>query len=575
MKSKKLLITFLVGITVFSIINTVSAFDTGQWQYFQIYSENAIEQVNQAPISDNGYIWNYLSMTQNHSKYNQPYEIQLYQPVTSKIVCMQYRLTPDFRLFIDKSNVTSIHLHNWAYWLYSGSYPQTIFGFTSFYINGTVEIRSKLLDGDELTVWKGWQLCDTYSQYQNFFTNDSVVSVTCFIYLTTGLTTAPTSQTFRIEWYIRASTNSTIIHHANEGRPAAWASAGWDYVASYFPILSSNNSFASNLQSNYANETNYVGNFPFVVSDFRCISCTAAYSTGYRVPFYISDPYENNIVKYDSSVYWPLWTWNITNVAVNNLIVGGLGDVAFNFTYSYNLIGMQAISTKFYYQNNGIGGNWGLFEWIRYTINAIWVGIQFIIAYLPMLFISYVLLAIVYGFAVFAWNYLIYWIFWAFMWVIWSIVSFFTTIYNYVLLPFGLWFVNTAFPWLMNSLLPLIIAVIITVFSFILALIVYLFTFGTGDFPTIFANINNMANIIAGQFTGMITDFFTALPVILAFILEYFLIMFFAKMKAAYCQARGYLNRKEQLEQLIQALLLPYTMMKRLLEFIKSLIPGD
>ena len=247
-----------------------------------------------------------------------------------------------------------------------------------------------------------------------------------------------------------------------------------------------------------------------------------------------------------------------------------------NFTYDFQHTEGLLYNTKFYYTSMVVNptdmGDWSIvWNWLRdgiaWICNALLVALQFLlyllVAGISILF-GWLFIAIIIPFV---WNVLFFWIIYGAVYLI-----FYVWIGLMVLLDFIIDLILPLLSWIIVEALPIIIAGLIFIISWIFALLFYLISLGTGDLIQLQVIIQQFLNVIADFFISSMAFIVNYMPEILTYVLFYFILIGFCFLKITYTNARGFVNRSNQLQASLSAYMTPINLGYTLLDNIKNLI---
>lgn len=189
---------------------------------------------------------------------------------------------------------------------------------------------------------------------------------------------------------------------------------------------------------------------------------------------------------------------------------------------------------------------------------------QFILYLLLLAFNWLFLFLLMYYVVPFLWNFVIYYLVVGLLWIVWIIWLALLMLYYYVLLPLFNWFVN--------DFLPILVDILILVFSFILAIILWIISMGTADFWVLQQNISDMMYTIADFFIDSMNYFLEHIEVFFAWLFVYIVLIFLGYIKYVYVRARGYNNRAKKLKTSITIYAFPIKVVYELIKKILTLL---
>ena len=273
--------------------------------------------------------------------------------------------------------------------------------------------------------------------------------------------------------------------------------------------------------------------------------------------------------------YWIYASYSLDYWYNDTIIVGELET-------PFYTIEVKAETSYFYYKllDASGAGNWGVFggwNWLRdaliWVVNIlIFIPVQFLMYCLTVAFNFLIMFLIVGLIAVFIWNFLVKSIVWLGMIILWALWLLFMvlwaalqTLYETVLVPF--------FTWLLETGIPLIVNVLIVIWSVVLASFIWLLSLGTADYTEIFNTLVDLMTQISEYIVEIIVHFITHLPEILLYSFAYIMLVFFVYLKYMYAKARGYRKRAESLYQSYQTYLIPIHAVQKGVKGVIETIP--
>jgi len=303
---------------------------------------------------------------------------------------------------------------------------------------------------------------------------------------------------------------------------------------------------------------------------------------------------------YPSSEYWTYETFRITN------------DYTYNYDYEnwsidYNIIKTQKYEAKYFYRSKSYDDDdFGSWKWkikfsdiFSYTVdfnfmrNAVCMIINLILLFFQFVFflftasLSYIIMFIGCSIIVFIWNYPLLVLFASLVILLWYIfagliamfewlfdgleylfgwlIDLLWQFYLYVIIPFFDWFLNTGLPYLIEF-------IIIPIVAFILTLIIWILTFGSMDFATLYALIHDNLLLVSEVFIELIYEILNNIVAILGFFSLYIIMILLCFLKHIIVKARGFTNRSFALKESYEAYLYPIIMFYNLAIKIKNLL---
>lgn len=248
------------------------------------------------------------------------------------------------------------------------------------------------------------------------------------------------------------------------------------------------------------------------------------------------------------------------------------------FNFSYPLIEITYESVYYPYEvfsfiNEAITGYWGIFDGIRiginfiikffadFFVNLLIVPIQFFLYLLTMVWDTLIIGLIVSGVFVLVWNIIIYYLVVGVL----NLVNVLITFVIDLLLP--------ALQWFWDVCVPVIMDILVEVWSYVLALFLYLLSFGQADYLELQQVISDFGHMIANYLLEMIDVIITYLPSIILYSFAYIILIGFVYVKYIYCKARGYKNRSENLYESYLTYVTPIIQIKNILSGLMDTIP--
>lgn len=259
-------------------------------------------------------------------------------------------------------------------------------------------------------------------------------------------------------------------------------------------------------------------------------------------------------------------------------------DVLCNVSMDFNMIRGADNEARFYYEDQGLSrsalGDWEVefvlgvkvsFNWLRnvivYVINQILVLIQFIL-YIMIVAFNYLIMFLVMVFIVpFFWNIIIYYLLVSVLYLL------------FILCMLGLfiagniWYwMQWVFEWLLNDVLPVVVEIVVVVFAWLLALMIWLGTMCQGDFDAIYAQTYILTREVADFFVESITILVMNFGAIILYIVMYIMLTFFCLFKHIFCKSKGIVGRSQQLQESLEAYMYPILIGRDLIMNVKDLI---
>lgn len=353
--------------------------------------------------------------------------------------------------------------------------------------------------------------------------------------------------------------------------------------------------------SNFRSFQSATSNSQMLLTGCRCVylNVSSSFNWGTQNIGFLFDNIhiEQDNPEFDESTYWEYTSFLIAWSSNETIIISD------SYNYTFQLIQGDILTAKFYYNSKVIDTkglkSWTGFNWLRNglvaILNLVMYAIQFL-CYLLTIAFQYLIMAIPCLYLIpFFWNiviqYLLFslvwlgywfvyylieaiyyvWVFLQWLWnliytgLVWIwdnlilpffnwlwydvIVPFFTLLYQIILIPIFEFFVNTV--------LPALIQIVVVVFSFLLALFLWLITLCRADFGTIYDNVLAMNLTIAGAFEDLFILFVDNVIAFVEYIATYILLCGFIFIRLVYCRSRGFVNRGEQLDKAFNVYILP------------------
>lgn len=268
----------------------------------------------------------------------------------------------------------------------------------------------------------------------------------------------------------------------------------------------------------------------------------------------------------------------------------------FEISYNYNKFNIIWETRYYYYEdivkNSAEWGNWGLWNWLRdgltAIVNTLNVIIQFIL-YLLVIALNYLLWTPLCYVIWLVNNFVLFFIAVGITYVAFGIAYVFIWLWNRALIlwktiiePAIIWLwnylmqnvFNPIYEWLKNGGLKTLLELYLTVVSYILAVILYVFTFGTQDFTQLQQAIQTLLFTINNAIFEFVSIFFENFFLIIQSSATYILLVGLVYVKYLYTKARGYVTRANRLQSMINVYKLPLVLSVRLLSYIIGFIQG-
>lgn len=268
--------------------------------------------------------------------------------------------------------------------------------------------------------------------------------------------------------------------------------------------------------------------------------------------------------------YWDMWGWQ---VVTDETVVVSVGDAEHGgWTYNFDIITSEQVYTKYYYDDSVIDtlnpaelGDWSwVWNWLRDgltivinffigLLDGIMIALQFLL-YLVVLAFNYLIMGLLIGvIAPFFWNTLFYWIWYGVNWLLY---------YAWQLLLF------------IGQYLPVIIEALATVFSYVVAALLYILMLGTTDFNSILEIVENTNLALSTFMSDTLMDLIAFLPFLFEYVAFYFVLLGFAWLKYVYAKARGFPKRAEQLRVIYESYLSLVYVVKNIIVELKNILAG-
>ena len=285
---------------------------------------------------------------------------------------------------------------------------------------------------------------------------------------------------------------------------------------------------------------------------------------------------------YDETKYWSYITFQLEedfteNVSFSQEIKIGNELKLFKFAYNFTHTKAVIFNAKYNYYDEVIKnrdwGNWGIFNWVRNglvaVVNGLLLGIQFIgfliVAGVSILFGGLFIALII----PFVWNILLYYVLFALVWVLfylWIGLSYLVGWFIYLLKPF--------FSFLFTVVIPFLIYLLIELFSWILALLLWVITLGSANLNDLYMIINTFLTNIADFFISALSELGNYLPELFTYFSTYVILVGLCFIKLEYTQAKGIVNRSNQLSSSLNAYMIPIKIGSSLVLKIKNILFG-
>lgn len=340
----------------------------------------------------------------------------------------------------------------------------------------------------------------------------------------------------------------------------------------------------SNMYQDKVHLSNDYWIYPISIYGYRTVYYNNPYCKDkfYEVPPFLEIWAIPDLIS-EKSEYWyylsyQLENWYTEHIVFEQYVLFQGEWILQKFDFEFQMIHGIQINAKFYYTSVSIKptdlGDWTiLFNWLRdglcWIVNALLLALQF------LLYVLTAGISIIFGWLFisiiipFIWNVPIFWLLYAGIGLLFLLWIGFIILIDTILYLFTIisdWFITIG--------LPAIINVIITVLSWIFALLLYVLTLGQGNLFQLQYIIQQFLNQIAVFFGNSIFFIVKYLPELLTYIVFYFLLIGFGYLKLTYVKARGFVNRSEQLESSINAYMIPVKIGYNLLSKVKELIIG-
>lgn len=300
-----------------------------------------------------------------------------------------------------------------------------------------------------------------------------------------------------------------------------------------------------------------------------------------------------------------------------------------NFTYEFQFVKGVSQTNRYYYSSNGVSGedlgDWGsTWNWLRNGLASVLSALMFLLnllMYILTVALNYLVLFVCCMYIIpFLNNTILYWVLyglvyifinlgkWIIDWVQWVIASItwlwenviypvitwiwdalqafleflwqdiilpiFTWIYENIIIP--IWnYIVEAYQWFISDGITILINWYITFVSWVLAIIIYIFSFGSVNILVIQSSIASTITNINAMFYEFIGIFFGNFVLILSYFLTYMLEIGLVFLKKVYCQAKGYNNRAQKLQASIDVFKLPIIIPIRLVQYLLAFVGQD
>lgn len=292
-----------------------------------------------------------------------------------------------------------------------------------------------------------------------------------------------------------------------------------------------------------------------------------------------------------------------TDYAVYNETTNQTETKTHEFDYNYTLYSLDSRENRFYYRTdtfkNDQFGNWGWLNVLRnsfvFVLNAVIFIFQAIL-YLLIIAFNYLILYILFQVFILLWNYPIYWLVYAIIAVIFGLSFFFVWLWNqavilwktliepviqwiwnwiidYIIIP--IWnTILSIIDWLKNGGLKILFDLYFIVLSFIIATLIWILSFGSINFTEIQIGIQTILLNLNQTIFEFITIFFANFAWILASSALYLLLIGLIYVKYVIAKARGYIQRANRLQSMINVYKLPIVLIVRLVQYVIGFIQG-
>ncbi|HEC92882.1 MAG TPA: hypothetical protein ENI51_07840 [Candidatus Atribacteria bacterium] len=344
----------------------------------------------------------------------------------------------------------------------------------------------------------------------------------------------------------------------------------------------------------YVNFRDYLAYFP-MITNYK-----------YDIDLELNPPDEPEPPSEPNPVTSNYWTYQSFRIVESNKIEVVFDDYIdfYNDTqyikvnYNFTQIKGEGYTAKFYYDKSAIKelrasnlGDWGINNWLRdllcnlanvfiTILNAILLFLQFLLFCVVVAFNYLIMFLVMMIILPFLWNIIVYWIIYAlaYLWfLIYSglvyalglIITFFSWLYLNVLLPF--------FDWLLNDFLPLLLALFIALWAFIIAVVLTILSgenIGSDFYNKIYANIYEALSNIMDFLLNTIWVAIENFDAVIYCVFLYITFIGFAYLKYWYDKAKGFVGKAEERYASLEAYLLPITIAMKLYDRIKNSIPA-
>jgi len=269
-----------------------------------------------------------------------------------------------------------------------------------------------------------------------------------------------------------------------------------------------------------------------------------------------------------SGTYWTYETYKLSDYGITVITVE-------NWSVDFRTVYAEKYEAKYYYRTKTIKrsdlGSWHFkigdikvsFNFIRNAvadiINLILLFFQYIF-FLVTASLSYILMYLGVNIIVLLWNIVVFYCFIALIWVLWYFYLALFLILYYIWEGLVWVYENLLVPfidWCRTYLLPILLDYFIMFWAGVIAVIIWLATFGTADLNEIYNAVYKMLWQMTNFFIEMILIFIKHIDAMLMYVFYYLLLCLLCFVKYGYTKARGFVNRCDQLKYSFDAYMIP------------------
>lgn len=432
--------------------------------------------------------------------------------------------------------------------------------FESDILIGTIEIKVVMVKNDVENVFiNHYDELDDYSNlflFSNLFTEINITTLDILFHYYCG--------------YNNVSQNA--INYRIEIIPNDNVSLQWDFEGS---IISNVNEINVNYVSRCPISHTELGVYHNNLYGLRQLQDDGVYGSFVDFPLFndyidVEIPEIPDDIDVDNySTYWLYTTYNINMDDVeiwyfNTTIEGNDDFTGQQIEYNYTLI--KVLGTEAHYPYyvcpTNFLGDWGwAFNWLRdgltVIINVIIIAVQFVI-YFAFISINFLIMYLVVGIIFcFIWNYVIKYIVFAFLYI----VLWFLPILEWIL------------SWLLYTFIPILMDILVFMFTIIIAGVLWLVSFGQADLESLLLYVGQFLTIIANFIVDLFTTFIKYIPYFLVYLYIFVILIGLGYIKLLYCKSKGYTSRVKSLEQSINAYTYVFSKVGRTARKTKQTIP--